>query len=103
MQTLRQQNIEIEAQALAAVIANEQAAGVEHFNSTAAVSDPFITPFFRAVKREGYSQVLKGSCMELKPCERCRKHSAGVYTRDGNTVLLCPLCDRKKEGSHGPL
>lgn len=95
MQTLRQQNIEIEAKALAAVIAQEQAAGVEHFNSTAAVTDAFETPFFRAVKREGFQAKLTGGCMVLRGCERCRRHSAGVYFKDGQEVELCPQCDRK--------
>ncbi len=96
MQTIRQQNIEHEAQALAAVIANEQAAGVEHFNSTAAVTDPFSTPFFRAVKREGFiAKLAVGGCVVLVGCGRCRKHSAAIYLKDGQAVELCPLCDRQ--------
>ena len=94
MQTLRQQNIELEAQTLAAIIAQEKTSGVEHFNSTAAVTDGFETPFFRAVKHEGFQAKLVGGCMVLRGCQRCRRHSVGVYLKEGQEVELCPQCDR---------
>ncbi len=94
MPTLRSQNIALEAGLLANQILQEQSAGVEHFNSTAAVTDAFSTPFFRAIRREGYKSKLKGDCVVLRGCKRCRKHYAGTYLLNGQEVDLCPLCDR---------
>ena len=94
MQSLRLANIEIESQILAEIIEQEKSAGVEHFNSIAAVTDMFSTPFFQAVRHEGYVAKLEGVCKVLRPCLRCRKHSAHIYFKDGIEVNLCPLCDR---------
>jgi hypothetical protein len=93
--SLRLQNIEIESDLLAKLIADERAAGVEHFDSKAAVADPFETPFFRAVMREGFIPVKhRGGCVEFSTCSRCRSYSAGLYTRGEEKVWLCPACDR---------
>jgi len=94
MQTLRQTNIEIEAKALAATILQEKEAGVVHFDGTAAVTDAFLTPFFRAVQREGFQAKLERGCMVLRRCIRCNKYSAGVYLKGSEEFELCPLCDR---------
>ena len=93
--SIRLQNIEIEAKLLAKGIADECAAGVEHFDSMAAVTDPFQTPFFRAVKREGFTVVKRrGGCVDLLTCSRCRSYSAMLHTRGDEKIWLCPACDR---------
>ncbi|MYM92491.1 hypothetical protein [Duganella vulcania] len=96
MQSERLNNIALEAGLLAGSIAAERLAGVEHFNSIAAVSDAFSTPFFRAVKREGFVPVTnKGShCVETKTCPQRCGHSAVLHRHGEEQVWLCPACDR---------
>jgi len=75
---------------LAASIQAEQEAGVAHFDSTAAVSDPQITPFLDAMRRAGWAPVEKqGLLVEALGCPHCRRGNSRYAFSKGDAVVRC--------------
>ncbi|PRD92273.1 hypothetical protein [Burkholderia contaminans] len=93
------ESIRLERVALEATYQREASEGVPHFERLAAVTDPVITPFVRALKAEGFSiKALRSGCDVLGTCPTCRGRYLYTAIKDG--VEYCPHCreaaDRKR-------
>lgn len=71
------------------------AAGVPHFDSVAAISDPELTPFMRAMRLAGCEPVMKhGNLAEASECPHCRRgQTRHRFTRNQQEVICCAYCD----------
>lgn len=55
--------------------------------------DPVITPFFWAMKYDGFDAVtIQGRCQVLRCCPTCRGNYSGKHTRDRKVYWGCPDC-----------
>ena len=78
---------------LSAKIAAEKMQGIRHEDSTAAVTDPVITPFLNAMKSVGCNPVANRSgTLLINRCMNC--HTTSVYTLDGpkGKFQMCAKC-----------
>ncbi|MGF6604614.1 hypothetical protein P3T23_009370 [Paraburkholderia sp. GAS448] len=94
------ESLQRERSTLAAVVQAEEAAGLPHFERRAAITDPVITPFVRALVSDGFEiKKDRGDCDALGTCPVCRGRYLYTAIKDGIELQLCPHCrdtqDRK--------
>jgi hypothetical protein len=89
------QHFEAAKASLAATIGAERNAGVAHFDSTASVSDPQITPFLDAMRRAGWvPRAKQGLLVDALECPHCRRgKSRYAFSKYGIAVRCCAYCD----------
>jgi hypothetical protein len=94
-------SLQRERLALAEIADREKADGVPFFDRRAAITDPVITPFVRALKAEGFRiKTVRGGCDMLGTCPACQSKYLYTVIKDGAEFSACPHCrdaaDRKK-------
>jgi len=85
-----------ERETMNAAAAQEAAQGVPFFDRQAAITDPVITPFVRALVAEGYAikKTRPGphGCDVLGTCPACRSRYLFTAIKDGAELQACPHC-----------
>ena len=97
--TLRREKSRLEAAILA-----EQAMGVSHYDSLAAVTDHILTPFAWALRSEGYQiKTTRGGCLLIGTCPSCRSRELYTVEKPGVQIEICPYCHHQAIAPTGAL